>query len=79
MRNDYTREYEGAGLGLSLVKGLVALHEGAMMVESAPGEGTMVTISLPVAGPSGRAAAEKAAVIQLKNDEDHDGQIKKIA
>ncbi len=79
VRNDYTREYEGAGLGLSLVKGLVALHEGSMMVESAPGEGTMVTISLPVAGPSGRAAPGKAAVIQLNNDEGTDGQIKKIA
>jgi cell cycle sensor histidine kinase DivJ len=79
LRNDYTREYEGAGLGLSLVKGLVALHEGSMMVESAPGEGTIVTISLPVAGPSGRALSEKSAVIQLKNDEGHDGQIKKIA
>ena len=78
VRNDYTREYEGAGLGLSLVKGLVALHEGSMMVESAPGQGTMVTISLPVAGPSGRAASGKAAVIQLNNGET-DGQIKKIA
>ena len=78
VRNDYTREYEGAGLGLSLVKGLVALHEGSMMVESAPGQGTMVTISLPVAGPSGRAAPGKAAVIQLNNGET-DGQIKKIA
>jgi cell cycle sensor histidine kinase DivJ len=79
LRNDYTREYEGAGLGLSLVKGLVALHEGSMMVESAPGQGTMVTISLPIAGPNGRAASGKADVIQLKNDEDSDGQIKKIA
>ena len=79
LRNDYTREYEGAGLGLSLVKGLVALHEGAMMVESAPGQGTMVTISLPIAGPSGRAVSGKADVIQLKNDEDRDGQIKNIA
>ena len=79
LRNDYTREYEGAGLGLSLVKGLVALHEGAMMVESAPGQGTMVTISLPIAGPSGRAVSGKADVIQLKSDEETDGQIKKIA
>jgi cell cycle sensor histidine kinase DivJ len=79
VRNDYTREYEGAGLGLSLVKGLVALHEGAMMVESAPGEGTMVTISLPAAGPGGRAPSGKADVIQLQNDEGNDGQIKKIA
>ncbi|WP_230980366.1 PAS domain-containing sensor histidine kinase [Oryzicola mucosus] len=51
IQNDYTRRFEGTGLGLSLVKGLVALHEGTMSIESAPGEGTKVTISLPVGGP----------------------------
>ena len=76
MRNDYTREYDGAGLGLSLVKGLVALHDGSMMIESAPGEGTVVTISLPVAGPAARnAAGDGARVIQLKNDEVADGPV----
>ncbi|MDW6021071.1 PAS domain-containing sensor histidine kinase [Mesorhizobium sp. BAC0120] len=80
VRNDYTREYEGAGLGLSLVKGLVELHHGSMMIESAPGEGTVVTISLPIAGPAARAAAGDAPkVIQLQNDEVPDGQIRKIA
>jgi two-component system, cell cycle sensor histidine kinase DivJ len=80
VRNDYTREYDGAGLGLSLVKGLVELHEGSMMIESAPGEGTVVTISLPVAGPSGRSKPQDGAqVIQLKNDGDADGQARKIA
>lgn len=80
VRNDYTREYDGAGLGLSLVKGLVALHEGSMTIESAPGEGTVVTISLPVAGPSGRRTGGDAAnVIRLRNDEGADGQVRKIA
>jgi two-component system, cell cycle sensor histidine kinase DivJ len=80
VRNDYTREYEGAGLGLSLVKGLVELHQGSMMIESAPGEGTVVTISLPIAGPAaGAAAGEGGKVIQLQNDEVPDGQIRKIA
>ena len=46
--------FEGAGLGLSLVKGLVALHHGTMAIESVPGEGTTVTISLPVDGPKVR-------------------------
>ncbi|MBZ9795768.1 PAS domain-containing sensor histidine kinase [Mesorhizobium sp. ES1-4] len=56
IQNDYTRRFEGTGLGLSLVKGLVALHEGTMSIESMPGEGTTVTISLPVSGPHGRPA-----------------------
>lgn len=56
IQNDYTRRFEGTGLGLSLVKGLVSLHEGTMSIESAPGEGTKVTISLPVNGPKGDAA-----------------------
>ncbi|RUW46110.1 PAS domain-containing sensor histidine kinase, partial [Mesorhizobium sp. M1A.F.Ca.ET.072.01.1.1] len=57
IQNDYTRRFEGTGLGLSLVKGLVALHEGTMSIESAPGEGTTVTISLPVNGPKRRLGA----------------------
>lgn len=56
IQNDYTRRFEGTGLGLSLVKGLVTLHEGTMSIESMPGEGTTVTISLPVSGPKGRPA-----------------------
>jgi cell cycle sensor histidine kinase DivJ len=79
VRNDYTRDHDGAGLGLSLVKGLVELHEGAMMIESAPGEGTVVTISLPVAGPPRAVAQDQGNVIQLKNDEVADGQARKIA
>ncbi len=63
VRNDYTRQFEGTGLGLSLVKGLVALHGGTMSIESAPGEGTKVAISLPVDGvatsETGNAPAEE--------------------
>lgn len=47
VQNDYTRQSEGTGLGLSLVKGLVELHRGTMSIESAPGMGTSVTIGLP--------------------------------
>jgi cell cycle sensor histidine kinase DivJ len=49
--NSYTRAQEGSGLGLSVVKGLVELHQGSMNLKSCPGEGTVVTIRLPVAGP----------------------------
>ncbi|WEX07746.1 PAS domain-containing sensor histidine kinase [Chelativorans sp. AA-79] len=50
VRNDYTRKCQGTGLGLALVKGLVRLQGGGMSIESAPGTGTQVHISLP-AGP----------------------------
>jgi len=50
VENAYTRSYEGTGLGLSLVKGLVALHGGRFEITSRPGEGTVVTVSLPVDG-----------------------------
>ncbi|OYR19531.1 ATP-binding protein [Brucella thiophenivorans] len=49
--NHYTRTQEGSGLGLSVVKGLVELHQGSMQIKSCVGEGTVVTVHLPVAGP----------------------------
>lgn len=48
VRTDETRHVEGTGLGLALAKGLVGLQGGGMTIDSAPGEGTRVSISLPV-------------------------------
>ncbi len=44
----HDRAYEGTGLGLSVVRGLVGLHGGAIVVESAPKKGTAVTVRLPL-------------------------------
>eukprot|EP00913_Durusdinium_trenchii_P021374 g20087.t1 len=62
VENAYSRQYEGTGLGLALVKGLVALHRGTFAITSKPGEGTVVTISLPADGPEARAEQEDAGV-----------------
>lgn len=51
--SEQARRREGTGLGLSLVKGLVSLHGGQMEICSAPGEGTSVTITLPMKGIKG--------------------------
>jgi signal transduction histidine kinase len=43
-----SRNYEGSGIGLALVKSLIALHDGAITVSSVLGEGSEFTIELPI-------------------------------
>ena len=45
----FTTKPSGTGLGMSIVKKIVDLHGGDIAIESAPGRGTSVRISLPVA------------------------------
>ena len=55
-----TTSIEGSGLGLSLVDQIVTWHGGTLAIESAPGDGTTVTVRLPSAtspAPTHNAAA----------------------
>jgi signal transduction histidine kinase len=47
----------GTGLGLALVRGLADLHGGAMRIESVEGQGTTVTVSIPIKAPASAAQA----------------------
>jgi cell cycle sensor histidine kinase DivJ len=50
--SSYDRSHEGAGLGLSVVKGLARLHGGTIELTSTLGKGTTATITLPMDSPS---------------------------
>ena len=54
---------QGTGLGLSLVRAFAELHGGRMSIESTLGEGTAVTVRLPVATVARAPAPEGGAEI----------------
>jgi signal transduction histidine kinase len=56
----YTRRYKGTGLGLGIVRRLVALLGGTLSIASAPGEGTAVHFCLPFDLPGEQADAAPA-------------------
>ena len=49
----------GNGLGMTLVREIVAVHCGLVEIGSAPGEGTTVTLWLPLEGPAQDAGARQ--------------------
>jgi len=59
----YDRRHDGLGLGLSIVKGLVQLHGGDIDIRSRLGEGTRVTVRLPIDCEGGRPAVEPIILV----------------
>jgi cell cycle sensor histidine kinase DivJ len=78
----YQRKHEGTGLGLSIVKGLVGLHNGEMNVQSTFGEGTTVTVALPLDFvPTLSPSSNLATLVPAQRAEQQDEvlQVKKSA
>jgi cell cycle sensor histidine kinase DivJ len=66
-RSSYDRRHDGTGLGLSIVKGLLALHGGDMQIASRLGEGTRVTVRLPVDCERARKNNETLAALRVSD------------
>jgi signal transduction histidine kinase len=49
LRSALDGQHQGAGLGLAYARAIAEMHGGTVAVASTPGQGTVVTIELPVA------------------------------
>lgn len=63
--NSYSRRYEGAGLGLSVVQKIMKLHGGELRLRSAYGKGTCATLILPkvVSDGQSRQKADDSEIV----------------
>ncbi len=55
--NQFTKNHRGSGLGLAITRSLVRLHDGAMRIRSREGQGTVVSVRLPVVRPQADRSA----------------------
>jgi two-component system cell cycle sensor histidine kinase PleC len=62
--DQHTRSHRGSGLGLAISRSLVELHHGRLSLKSRLGEGTTVSVRLPLVQPSIEDQAAAAEVLE---------------
>lgn len=67
------RRYEGAGVGLPLVRKLVHLHGGLLDISSAPGQGTRICVRIPAVRVIGSRYFDEALMIRSLHIQDFSG------
>ncbi|WP_154859582.1 two-component regulator propeller domain-containing protein [Cyclobacterium xiamenense] len=76
----HTREQEGSGIGLSLVKELVSMHQGEISVASQLGKGSCFTVKLPLLvadfGEMAQYGSFLASSKRLQNGSDQEADVR---
>jgi two-component system cell cycle sensor histidine kinase PleC len=48
VENQFSKSHQGSGLGLAISRALIELHGGSLRISSREGQGTTVTLMLPL-------------------------------
>jgi len=67
--HDSTRRHGGVGLGLTITRDLVVLMGGKLSIDSTPGEGTRITVSIPLQMQAVPLASQGAMASRLRSIE----------
>lgn len=65
----FTRQREGSGMGLLIVKMIVKLHNGWITVKSEPGEGSEFIVTLPVLDPKKFKSQNQENIIKYSSED----------
>ena len=76
----FTTRFQGRGLGMAVVLGILRAHRGTILLDSQPGEGTTIRVLFPALEASGKAQRKapgeeykrkgKGAVLMIDDDAD---------